>query len=308
MRKAAWLIAVLSLAAGCSTGGSSTSGTTGGHPLKDGVVLEVNKTRMLFGQDFGDATLLGTAPLDTLEIFSAGKSDLVIGQVEIVSGTDTDGGPLGNPELFQTAGVNAQTLKGGDTGFVQAVFKPTQAGFFGAILRIHSNATPATLDVPLSGNAVTPMVAVINNNGSTDITAPTVRLAVKGTLPDGGADYFTGYSQTELDFANSGTAQLTFQPATFASDAGPDDFEVCTPIPNSNGCQPGPLPTSLTRAYPDGGLAISGSADGGLHNVARLKVGFTPSRPGSYTQHVYVNSTATNTPVVELTVHGTATP
>lgn len=304
MRKAATLLATLVVVGGCSKGGGTGPG---GKALKDGVALELNKTRMLFGQDFGDATLLGTAPLDSLEIFSAGKSDLVISQMELVAGVDADGGALANPELFTGQGLNAQTLKGGDTAFVQVVFKPTRAGLFGAVLRIHSNATPSTLDVPLSGSVVTPEITVLGS-GSTEVTAPTVHLVQKGTLADGGTDYATGYSEADVYFANSGTAQLLIQPATLATDAGADDFEVCIPIPNSNGCQPGPLPSSLSRSFPDGGLAVSGSSDGGLRNAALLRIGFTPSAPGSYTQHVYVSSNATNTPTVELTVHGTAAP
>ena len=76
------------------------------------------------------------------------------------------------------------------------------------------------------------------------------------------------------------------------------------------GCQNvGPIPDTLSATYDDGGINVTAYADGGATpDLARLQIIFDPAAPGTYTGHVLVHSTATNTPDIVLTVTGTASP
>lgn len=302
MRHSILALAALALLAGCS-GKSSSADAGGGIQLVDGVQLRLDRTRLLFGQDYGNAVLLGTQPVNTLQIISGGKSPLTISKVEIVAGTDADGGPLNDTGVFSASGPDKQTLNGGETALVQVVFSPDHDGPFGAILRITSNDPKSPTDVVLAGDCVTPKVTVLA--GQTDITLPTVTLHPH---TDGGTDYATAYETADVWFANSGTAPLQFKDAAVANDAGLDSpISVCTnTVQGGTVCQPGPLPNTLDRVYPDGGLAIRDLGDGGYAGAARMTVVFSPSAPGDYTGHVIVDSNATNSAELVFTVHGTA--
>jgi hypothetical protein len=315
MRKAGIIITALALLAGCSGNDNDTDGGTGGKELQPGVVMATDLTRILFGQDFGDAVLLGTQPVRTLQIFSNGQQDLVISSIEVVAGTDTDGGALANPTAFTATGPDISTIPGGKTGFVQVVFNPPAVGLYGAILRIHSNATPAQTDVVLSADCVTPTVSLYPASATTDIAVPDITLypnhyADGGdiTYPDGGANWATGFATADVYFENTGTYALQFQPAQLATDAGDAPFYLCTNnVQGGTQCQAGPLPDTVNRAYPDGGVAIRYFTDGGsAPDVAHLQIVFNPAAPGTYNQHVIVDSTATDHPEIVLNVTGRA--
>lgn len=290
MRQSIITIAALAVLAGCGGGGSPQ--------------LQLDRTRLLFGQDYGNAVLLGTQPINTLQILNTGKGDLTISKVEVVSGTDADGGALGDVAAFTASQPDKATVPANDEALVQVVFNPDHTGLFGAILRITSNDPKSpTTDVVLSGDCVTPLVTILDNDGGTDLTLPTVTLVPRTA---GSTDYATQIESTDVLFANSGTFALQFQDAKLAADAGDSPFTVCTNTIQGGACQPGPLPNTLDRAYPDGGLALRAYGDGGYAGAARLTVVFTATTPGDYTDHVIVDSTATNAPELVFTVHASA--
>ena len=96
--------------------------------------------------------------------------------------------------------------------------------------------------------------------------------------------------------------------APIATDAGDAPFYLCTNnVQGGTQCQAGPLPDTINRAYPDGGVAIRFFTDGGsAPDVAHLQIVFNPARPGTYNQHVIVDSTATDHPEIVLNVTGRA--
>jgi len=318
------MFCTLALLAGCSGGGSSDGGVEdAGPPPPDAPTIATDRSQLNFGGDVGRASLLGTKPQDTLQIISRGKQNLVISSVEVVAGQSPDGGPLTDAAAFSVTGPDKTDLATGQAAAVQVVFDTTVTGrgFHGAVLRIASNAAnAATVDVPMIVDVVTPEVTVVG--GSTDLTIPDVTIFPQRNDSDGGRTYdgdgglvwaqvfATGAAQ----FENTGTAQLRFSQAFIPSDGGifGTPFRLCsngvlgTPPEN---CQPGPLPDTLDRPFPDGGLFGVGLADGGfIPAQSELQVIFQPSQPGTYSQRVVVDSNATNEPELVFTVHGNAVP
>jgi len=307
MRKLATTFFALVLMAGCSGGGSPS--------------FQTDRTALLFGQDYGNATLLGTQPLNTLQLMNSGKGDLKITGISIVAGTAPDGGEAQDTSAFTLSAPSLpDTIPAGGTDFVQVVFNPSATGRFQAILAITSNdSTNPTLNILLSGDCVTPTVAIVQysqedgniaQGTTTSLVATDVQLAP--IYPDGGGGYSTGYGNAQVWFADTGTFQLQFQQAHLAGDAGQDSpFYICTnTIQGTANCQNvGPIPDTLSSTYEDGGLALDVFPDGGAQlDLSRLQVVFDPAVPGTYTDHVIIDSSATNTPEIVLTVTGTAHP
>ena len=308
MRNVPWVLAMALLTSGCSGGGTATIGT--------------DRTALGFGQEFGNAVLLGTKPAETLQILDNGMDDLTLDSVTVVSGTDVDGGALTDTAAFTVSAPSKTTIHGGDDGAaVQIVFDSTAAGHvghFGAVLEIKSNASNApTLHIPMTVDIVTPEVTVLSGDGSTNIALPQVTLSAETdgsgnpvTFDDGGTRYRTANAGVDVWLANSGTASLQFQPAAVTNDGGAESIFPCANLDQQliGQCiQTGPLPAQLDRIYPDGGLAMVALGDGGYTNLlARLQIAFHPAEPGTYVQHVVVDSNATNTPELVFTVTGTA--
>jgi hypothetical protein len=278
---------LLTLTASAALFGCSSSSSTGSV---SGPSLQLDRSGLLFGQDTGDAVLLGTAPAESLQLTNNGTADVVISAVTIVAGTLPDGGKLDHPELFTKTGPVGTTIKPNATDFVQVIFKPLAAGLVGATLQITSNAPNSPQTVVLSGDCVTPLISL--NGAPTTLTLPNVALRAKT-----GGGFVTGYSEGSITLFNTGTADLSFPADPLPSfSSGPFTVTSITP-------------THVPRAYPDGGIARRPLPDGGTEPIgAELTVRMSTAIPGDYTQPFTVTSDATNTPSLALTVHGTATP
>jgi hypothetical protein len=319
MRKSLLMLCTLALVAGCSKGGASDAGNAdAGPPPPDAPTIATDRLQLNFDGDFGQAILLGTKPADTLQIFSKGKQDLVISSVQIISGPGPDGGTLGDTALFDDGtGADKTDIPLGQSAAVQVVFDSTQrgTGFFGAILEIKSNAanTPV-LDIPMLVDVVTPEVTVVG--GATDLSIPVTIYPVRDdggrvNYPDGGVRWQQIFSTGTVFLENTGTAQLQFGTAAIPADAGlGSPFLLCSNdvfASTPDKCQAGPLPNTLDRLFPDGGVFGVGLADGGfLPALAQVTVVFEPSQPGTFEQHLVVDSNATNKPEIVFAVHGTA--
>ena len=186
MRKLATTFFALALLAGCSGKGNTDGGggTTGTLP---GIHLQTDRTALLFGQDYGNATLLGEAPANTLQLINAGDTAVHISAIAIVAGTAPDGGEAQDTSAFTlNAPALPDTIQGGSTDFVQVVFNATAVGRYQAILQITSDdPTNGTLKILLSGDCVTPTIAIVQytnatgsivQGSSTDLTATAVQL------------------------------------------------------------------------------------------------------------------------------------
>jgi hypothetical protein len=316
MRRVVWGVVVVALQLwGCS--GSSG----GGAPA-----VQLDRTALDFGLDTGSATLLGTAPVNTLQITNSGGGTLTISSVTVVQGAttfvetlpDANGNPVQttlaadntHPEFFTATGPDMSSLTAGATAVVQVQFLPTRPGLFTATLSIVTSA--GTKTVGLTGDCITPLVSTLD--AGTDFTLPPVALKQRVgddggllELADGGPAYVTGYSSITIPLYDVGTANLTFGTASLDVDAG-GPWALCITTSPTTFCNPGPLPSSIPREFPDGGLGLTSFPDGGVLGLATVSVFFSPAAPGSYTQTVTVPSDATNTPNLVLTVHGLATP
>src|SRR5262245_29287867 len=91
--------------------------------------LQLDRDSIGFGQEFDQATYVGTKPQESLLIQNVGIDTLII-QSAILSGdpTFTLDGPLSNE------------VKGKDHTFVRIIFSPTRAGTFTSTLTLVSNA------------------------------------------------------------------------------------------------------------------------------------------------------------------------
>jgi hypothetical protein len=316
--KRAFLLAV-ALASGCS---KSNSGPA---------MIAVDQSKLLFGQETGSATLLGTAPINTLQISNTGGADLVISSVTVGSGgTDPCGidpgmfspcGPdsglaLDSPQVFTTSAPSATTIAAGKTALVQVIFDPTAIGQYGAVLTIASNAsnTP-NLTVELDGDCVAPILGTPGWDGGVIDLGQVALVALPpsdggepflgGFWPDGGVPTATftvsNLGAAALQFAvaypdGGSAACATTQCAALSSDAG--DPSVIIPTWNVFG----PNPVSLPPPRP--------GVDGGPQTTYTgvITVTFGPYFPGDYTQHVNVATNAANIPLLSFTVHALATP
>lgn len=317
MHKSLWMLCTLAVLAGCSNSGDGTEDA--GPPPPDAPTIAVDRTQLLFGGDFGRAALLGTQPANTLQIFNRGKQDLVIDSVTVIAGEAPDGGPLSDTDAFTVTGPDKTTIPLNDSAAVQVVFDSsvTGVGFHGAVLEIKSNASnEATFDVPMIVDVVTPLVSVVG--GSTDLTLPDLTIYPARNADGGRATDSSGNTiwlqvsdSASVFLENTGTAELQFQPAFLPPDAGAfSPFLLCSNdvfSTNPNLCQPGPVPDTIARAFPDGGVFGVGLADGGfVPATSEVQVVFQASSPGTYVHHVVVDSNATNTPELVFTVHATA--
>lgn len=135
IRIVALAAAVLTFAVGCSSGSSS---------LPEKPQLIVDRDTLGFGQEFGSATFIGTAPQDSIQLTNGGLTDLTISSVA-----------QSGDNVFQIEGPQKTTLKGNEKTFIRVVFAPTSEKVYSGSLLITSNAANLPMKtIGLSGSGL----------------------------------------------------------------------------------------------------------------------------------------------------------
>lgn len=112
-------------------------------PQKPQLILD--RETVTFGQEFGNATYIGTRPQESIVIENGGLEPLTLN-------TSYSGDPA-----FTIEGPLKSELKGKETTFIRVLFAPTEDTGYGGSLTLTSNAENASQKViAISGRGVTP--------------------------------------------------------------------------------------------------------------------------------------------------------
>lgn len=134
-----------------ATGDASLPEPDGGVPLSDAAmplepVLEIDRTSLGFGTEFGDAVWVETKVIDSLQVRNGGQAPLTLSNLEVQNA----GG-----EVFKLTSAANLTLTSGQHAVIQVVYAPTAAGSHNGVLQLTSNSTQRpSLSVNLVGSAL----------------------------------------------------------------------------------------------------------------------------------------------------------
>lgn len=135
-------------------------------------VPKLNVTRFITTHDKNsinfDSVQVGSNKLETITLRNDGNSRVTIEKIEIIPNQGTE------QVEFRTAIGTASFIENERTGIIRLRFTPTSAGAKSATVVVHSDATPARLEFPISGFGFQSATKSISTLGTSYINFDTV--------------------------------------------------------------------------------------------------------------------------------------